>query len=178
MQYRAIEKTGDRLSILGFGCMRLPQKKGKIDEERAAKQILYSIDNGVNYLDTGFSYHHGKSEPFLGRVLPGGYREKVNLATKLPHWSTHSKKDMDKILDEQLSKLKTDRIDYYLVHGLVGESWEKAKQNGVIDFLDDALKNGKIINQTKGESYEFTPLPDFALEIIDRGGLLNTLAKK
>lgn len=72
------------------------------------------------------------------------WRKKI--ATKLPHWMTHSKEDMDRILDEQLSKLKTDRIDYYLVHGLVGESWGKAKQNGVIDFLDDALKTGKIIN--------------------------------
>jgi predicted aldo/keto reductase-like oxidoreductase len=70
----------------------------------------------------------------------------VKIATKLPHWSTNSKEDMDRILDEQLSKLKTDRIDYYLIHALAGEQWETAKRNGVIEFMDDALKRGKITN--------------------------------
>jgi hypothetical protein len=118
-----------------------------INERLAEKQILYALDRGVNYFDTAVPYHNGKSEPFLGKVFSkNGCREKVKIATKLPHWSALSKKDMDRILDEQLFKLKTDRIDYYLVHGLDGELWEKAKSNGVIDFLDEALKMGKIIN--------------------------------
>jgi predicted aldo/keto reductase-like oxidoreductase len=147
MLYREVPKNGDKLSVLGYGCMRLPVKRRSINEKLAEKQILYALDRGVNYFDTAVPYHNGKSEPFLGSVFSkNGCRDNLKIATKLPHWSAHSKKDMDKILDEQLSKLKTDRIDYYLVHGLVGEAWETAKQNGVIDFLDDALKNGKIIN--------------------------------
>lgn len=147
MLYREVPKNGDKLSVLGYGCMRLPVRMQSINEKLAEKQILFALDQGVNYFDTAYPYHNGKSESFLGKVFSkNGCREKVKIATKLPHWSAHSKEDMNKILDEQLSKLKTDRIDYYLVHGLVGESWEKAKQNGVITFLDDALKNGKIIN--------------------------------
>jgi predicted aldo/keto reductase-like oxidoreductase len=144
VQYRTIEKTGDRLSILGFGCMRLPQKKGKIDEERAARQILHAIDNGVNYIDTAFNYHDGKSEPFLGRALAGGYREKIKLATKLPHWLVKKPEDMDRILDLQLANLKTDRIDYYLIHSLDGASWDKVAGLGVVEFLEGAQQDGRI----------------------------------
>lgn len=144
MQYRTLEKTGDRLSILGFGCMRFPQRKGRIDEERATSQILYSIDHGVNYLDTWFSYHHGKSEPFLGRALAGGYREKVRLATKLPHWLVKNRTDMDRILALQLGSLNTDHIDYYLIHSLDGRSWENVAALGVADFLDRAQRDGRI----------------------------------
>lgn len=147
MLYREVPKNGDKLSVLGYGCMRLPVRMQSINEKLAEKQILYALDQGVNYFDTAVPYHNGKSQPFLGKVFSkNGCRDNVKIATKLPHWSALSKKDMDKILDEQLSKLKTDRIDYYLVHGLVGELWEKAKSNGVIDFLDEALKKGKIIN--------------------------------
>lgn len=110
MLYRKITKTGDELSILGFGCMRLPQKNGKtsngkIDEERATKQIRYAIDHGVNYIDTAMPYHMGGSEPFLGRALADGYRERVKIATKLPPWSVKARQDMDDILKVQLSNL-------------------------------------------------------------------------
>ena len=83
MQYRCVLKNGDQLSALGFGAMRLATKRGKIDEERVTGQIRYAIDHGVNYIDTAFPYHGGESERFLGRALQDGYREKVNLATKL-----------------------------------------------------------------------------------------------
>jgi predicted aldo/keto reductase-like oxidoreductase len=91
MLYRKMKENGDELSILGFGCMRLPQRKGspgsgKIDENRATKQIHMAIDMGVNYIDTGFQYHMGACEPFLSRALSDGYREKINLATKLPQY--------------------------------------------------------------------------------------------
>jgi hypothetical protein len=146
-----MKKTGDELSILGFGCMRLPQKNGKnengrIDEERATKQIRYAIDHGVNYLDTAMPYHMGGSEPFLGRALTDGYRERVKLATKLPPWSVKIKQDMDDLLKVQLSKLETDHIDYYLLHGLDGKSWEKIKDLGTLEFLDKAKVDGRIIN--------------------------------
>ena len=92
MLYRKIQKTGDELSILGFGCMRLAQKDGHIDEARATRQVRYAIDHGVNYIDTAWPYHGGESEPFVGRALAGGYRERVKLATKLPAWLVKSRR--------------------------------------------------------------------------------------
>ena len=112
MQYRQVPKNGDQLSALGFGAMRLPTKWGNIDEERARRQIRDAIDKGVNYIDTAVPYHSGERERFLGRALQEGYREKVKLATKLPPWSVKTRGDMDKILDIQLKKLRTDHIDY------------------------------------------------------------------
>ena len=144
MLYRKMKKTGDELSILGFGCMRLPQKRGRIDEKRATRQIRFAIDQGVNYLDTAVPYHMGASEPFLGRALTDGYREKIKLATKLPPGSVKTREEMDRVLNGQLDRLKTDRIDYYLLHGLNGESWKKMKQLGARKFLDKAKSHGRI----------------------------------
>jgi uncharacterized protein len=147
MLYRKMPKNGDELSILGFGCMRLPlQENGRIDEGRAQKQVLYAIDRGVNYIDTAWPYHAGKSEPFLGWALADGYREKIKLATKLPSWLVECREDMDKFLNAQLERLKTDHIDYYLVHGLAGPLWEKVKKLGVADFLEKEKADGRIIN--------------------------------
>ncbi len=164
MLYREVPKNGDKLSALGYGCMRLPGRGQSINEKLAEKQILFAVDQGVNYFDTAYTYHNRKSEPFLGKVLlENNCRDRVKIATKLPHWMARSKEEMDKLLDEQLSKLKTDRIDYYLVHTLNGESWETAKQHGVIEFIDDALKKGKIINagfSFHGLSEDFNPIVD------------------
>jgi len=147
MLYRTVPKTGDELSILGFGCMRLPRKKGGgIDEERAIRQVRYAIDHGVNYVDTAPAYHLGKSEKVLASALAGGYREKVRLATKLPPWLVHSREDMNHILDTQLSTFRTDRIDYYLIHHLSGSSWEKMKNLGVREFFSSAKNDGRIKN--------------------------------
>jgi len=147
MRYRSFGKLGWKASALGFGCMRLPVNMGSINEKRAERQILYAMERGVNYYDTAVPYHSGKSEPYLGKVLKkNSCRDRIKLATKLPHWMAGSKSDMDRLLDEQLGKLKTDRIDYYLIHALNGELWDIAKNNGVIEFMDQALKSGKIIN--------------------------------
>jgi uncharacterized protein len=147
MLYRKVPKNGDELSILGFGCMRLPSKEDRtIDEERARKQVRYAIDHGVNYVDTAWPYHMGESEPFVGRALADGYREKVKLATKLPSWLVDSREDMDRFLNAQLERLRTDHIDYYLVHGLAGEIWDKLEAIDVIYFLDKARGDGRIIN--------------------------------
>jgi predicted aldo/keto reductase-like oxidoreductase len=133
------------LSILGFGCMRLPVKKdGNIDEEQATKMLRYAIDQGVNYIDTAYPYHNGESEPFVGRALQNGYREKIYLATKLPSWLIKSRADMDHYLDEQLKRLQTDHIDFYLVHGLMKPFWENLKALNVTKFLDDAIDDGRI----------------------------------
>jgi len=147
MLYRKVPKTGDELSVLGFGYMRLPLKKGGgIDEERAIRQLRYAVDHGVNYVDTAPAYHFGRSENVLARALADGYRNKVRLATKLPPWSVRSREDMDHILDGQLSTLNTDHIDYYLLHSLSGSNWEKMKNLGVREFLDSAKNAGRIKN--------------------------------
>ena len=164
MIYREVPKNGDKLSVLGYGCMRLPVRMKSINEKLAEKQILFAMEQGVNYFDTAYPYHGGKSEPFLGKVLSkSGCRDEVKIATKLPHWMAQSKADMDRILDKQLAKLKTDRIDYYLIHALNGELWETARHNGVIAFMEDALKKGKIINA----GFSFHGLADDFNGIVD-----------
>ncbi|WP_243359508.1 aldo/keto reductase [Fundidesulfovibrio terrae] len=146
MLYRKMPKNGDELSILGFGCMRLPMAEGKIDEERAIAQIRGAIDDGINYVDTAWPYHGGESEPLLGKALKDGYRERVKIATKLPSWLINSREDMDRYLNAQLEKLGTDHIDYYLVHALEGASWDKLEALGIREFLDQAKKDGRIVN--------------------------------
>ena len=147
MLYRRMPKNGDELSILGFGCMRLPTEKGgKIDDGRAIRQIRYAIDKGVNYVDTAWPYHAGESERLLGFALEDGYRDKVRVATKLPSWLINNRMDMDRYLNAQLEKLKTDRIDYYLLHSLNGGSWDKLEKLGVVEFLNKALADGRIVN--------------------------------
>jgi len=149
-------KNGDELSILGFGAMRLPTKEdGSIDEKVATDMVRYSIDNGVNYVDTAWPYHMGESEPFLARALADGYREKVKLATKQPQWMIKNYEDMDRFLNSQLEKLNTDQIDYYLIHSLVKSSWENIRDLGVMEFLDKAKADGRIVNA--GFSYHGAP---------------------
>jgi uncharacterized protein len=146
MQYRIVPKNGDKLSVLGFGTMRLPLKGEKIDEERAINQMRFAIDNGVNYFDSAPPYHGGESEKVLGKALLGGYREKVKIATKLTPFLLREAEDMDKMLSLQLKKLQTDHIDYYLLHGLEAESWSKLLGFGVFEFLEKAKADGKIVN--------------------------------
>lgn len=156
-------RNGDELSILGFGCMRLPMKDGKIDEERAIRQIRHAIDRGVNYVDSAWPYHAGQSEIVLGKALKNGYRDKVKLATKLPSWMIKTRADMDRYLAAQLEKLGTDRIDYYLLHSLNGGSWDILHGLGVEGFLDQAKADGRIVNA----GFSFHGLkPDF-MRIVD-----------
>ena len=120
MKCRPFRKLNWKVSALGFGAMRLPTIGGdaaKINEPLATTMLRYAIDHGVNYLDTAYSYHGGNSETFVRKVLQEGYREKVKLATKMPTWLVNSQQDMDKYLDEQLARLKTN-INFYLLHGL------------------------------------------------------------
>ena len=165
MQYRIMPKTKDKLSILGYGCMRFKTNSfGKIAKENAIKQVRMAIDNGVNYLDTAYPYHRGESESFLGEyILKDGYREKVKVATKLPTYLVNKPQDMDKYLNKQLSKLKINNIDYYLLHSLDGPTWRKMLRFGVLDFMNRIKKEGKITYM--GFSYHGTR-EDF-YEIID-----------
>ncbi len=146
MQYRVVPKNGDRLSVLGFGCMRLPMKGQAIDEIAAIKQIRLAIDNGVNYVDSAPPYHGGESEVVLGKALQDGYRDKVKVATKLTPFMLQKPEDMEKMLDLSLKKLQTDHIDYYLLHGLEAGFWRKMQDFGAIKFLEKAKAQGKIVN--------------------------------
>lgn len=144
MRYREFGKTGEKISILGFGCMRFPQIDGKIDEEKTIEMVRYAIDNGVNYIDTAYPYHNGESEIVVGKILKDGYRERVNLATKLPSWEINSREDMDKYFNEQLKKLQTEQIDFYLIHALDKGLWENLVENNILDFLNEIKKSKKV----------------------------------
>jgi uncharacterized protein len=145
VQYRRFGKLGFQVSALGFGCMRLPKLEGgKIDEDQATLMAHYAIDHGVNYFDTGYGYHDGESERFLGRALKGGYRERIKLATKLPIWAVKEAADFDRLLNEQLQKLQTDHIDVYLLHGLRKARYDTVYKLGVTSWLDKAKADGRI----------------------------------
>lgn len=153
MQYRSFGKLGFDVSILGFGCMRLPlmpeinggePDSSKIDEAEAIRMIRHAIDNGVNYIDTAYPYHEGSSEPLVGKALKDGYREKVTLATKLPVWLLKTKEDFDRYLDEQLEKLQTDHIDVYLLHALDKTRWNTVKELDVLAYMQKAIDSGKV----------------------------------
>lgn len=140
-------KNGDQLSILGFGCMRFPMKGRSVDEDRAIAMIRDAISKGVNYFDTAYIYHGGKSEQILGKALSGGYREKVKIATKLPHYMVSSLDGAKKIFQNQLSKLATDYIDYYLLHMLSDKAgYERMERLGVMGWLEQLKKDGVIKN--------------------------------
>lgn len=165
MLYRKFGKTGEMVSILGFGCMRLPLRPGgvaaNIDVEASTRLLRSAIDQGVNYIDTAYPYHGtgmssaGQSEPVVGRILRDGYREKVKLATKLPSWLVRSRKEMDKYLDEQLRRLETSHIDFYLVHALSKSLWNHVRNLGVAGFLEQAIADGRI--KYAGFSYHDEP---------------------
>ena len=154
MLYRKFGKTNEMVSALGFGCMRLPILPGgdqsKIDYDKATKLVRFAIDEGVNYIDTAYPYHGtgmgggGASELFVAKALKDGYREKVKLATKLPSWLIKTREDMDKYLNEQLQRLETDSIDFYLIHALNADTWAVLKNLGISEFLDSAIKDGRI----------------------------------
>ena len=147
MQYRYFTKDKLKVSVLGFGCMRFPienDDSGSIDENKATEMLHYAIDNGVNYIDTAYPYHQGNSESFVGRALGNGYREKVYIATKLPVWLCKTYEDFEKYLDEQLERLNTDYIDFYLLHSLNEKSWNNIVDLKIFDFVEKAKEKGKI----------------------------------
>lgn len=149
MQYRNFGKLDFKPSALGFGVMRLPLAKkdapeSEIDESKATEMINFAIDNGVNYLDTSYVYHKGQSEVFLGKILTQERRGKVKIASKLSLWNTENKNDPEKLLEEQLRRLRTERIDFYLLHGLNKERWEKVKNFDIVEWAEKKVAEGKI----------------------------------
>lgn len=154
MLYRELGKTGCNVSVLGFGCMRFPIIGGtgaadlfdpskSIDETAAREMIDYAVEHGVNYFDTAYPYHGGQSEVFLGKHLKP-YRRDVFLATKLPAWLVQDRHDFERIFSEQLERLQTDHIDFYLLHGLNRQLWGKMKELGALDFLDKVVSDGRV----------------------------------
>jgi hypothetical protein len=150
MKYREFGTLGWKASALGFGCMRLPVRSGgfgstDIDEPEAIRLIRHAIENGVNYFDTAYAYHSGRSEVVLGRALRDGYRERVRVATKVPPWLVHAPEDFDRILQEQLDRLQTDSIDCYLFHTLNRKYWQEVVlRHGLLQKAAAALGDGRI----------------------------------
>jgi hypothetical protein len=147
MKYRRFGKLDWQASVLGFGAMRLPivgDDFGKIDEPEAIKMIRFAIDHGVNYIDTAYPYHNGNSEILLSKALQDGYRQKVKIATKMPTWLVKCNDDMDKYLNEQLNRLKMDRVDFYLLHGMNKERWQNLTKLDVFKWAEKKTEEEKF----------------------------------
>ncbi|MGD0015210.1 MAG: aldo/keto reductase [Bryobacteraceae bacterium] len=147
MQYRPFGTTGFQVSALGFGAMRLPLRgpgAGDIDEPQVVRMIRTAIDAGVNYVDTAYGYHDGRSEVVVGQALRDGYRHRIKLATKLPSWQVKTVDDFDTFLSQQLGRLQTEQIDFYLLHNLNATWWPRMKELGILERAERALRDGRI----------------------------------
>ncbi len=143
MQYRE-DKYGNPLSVLGFGCLRFPQKAGRIDLEETEREIMEAYRSGVNYFDTAYIYTG--SEAALGQILEKNQiREKVHIATKLPHYLVKSLEDMEKMFREELKRLRTDYVDYYLMHMLNDTgAWQRLREMGIEQWIAEKKASGAI----------------------------------
>jgi len=143
MQYRS-DKYGNSLSVLGFGCMRFPTKAGRIDMRETEREILTAVEGGVNYFDTAYIYPG--SEAALGEILEcNQLRDKVYIATKLPHYLIRSRDGMERLFAEELKRLRTDHVDYYLMHMLADPAtWDRLKNLGIEQWLAEKRESGAI----------------------------------
>ena len=143
MNYRR-DKYGHELSALAYGCMRFKRSGGKIDIAAAEEQVMAAFNGGVNYFDTAYIYPG--SEAALGEIVEkNGIRDKIFIATKLPHYLIRNPEDFDKYFGEQLSRLRTDRIDFYLMHMLTDiATWERLKALGAVEWIEKKLESGEI----------------------------------
>ena len=162
MQYRK-DKKGNQLSILGYGCMRFTKNGSSIDLEKAEQELMYGISHGINYLDTAYVYPG--NEEAVGKILAKNHcREEINLATKLPHYLIRTRAGAEKKFQEELQRLQTDYIDYYLMHMLNDcRTWEKLVQIGIRDWIEEKKKRGVIRNigfSYHGNSENFRALLD------------------
>lgn len=145
MLYRTNPKNQQQLSVLGYGCLRFSKRGTSIDQEKAERELLLALKNGVNYFDTAYTY--GGSEACLGKFLAKGHRDKVNIATKLPHYYLKQPGDMERYFREQLERLQTDHVEYYLMHMLNDvAAWERIKELGVGEWIADKKAKGQIQN--------------------------------
>ncbi len=142
---RIFSKTGEPISLLGFGCMRLPTTGGRIDEPAVAALFDRALALGVNYFDTAYPYHGGESEKVVGRQLIRRHaRASFRLATKLPAWLCKEAADFERLFEEQLARLQTTYIDFYLIHAIEAEDWRRLEGLGINDFIARELASGRI----------------------------------
>ncbi|RIE08494.1 aldo/keto reductase [Candidatus Cryosericum hinesii] len=147
MNYRTFGKLDWKPSALGFGTMRLPtvgEDPSVIDEQQAITMLRTGIDGGITYVDTAYSYHGGKSETLVGKALQEGYRGKVHLATKMPSWLIESQADMTGRFEEQLQRMQTDHVEFYLLHALDAARWHKLRDAGVLEWAHERIREGRI----------------------------------
>ena len=147
MKYRTMGKLGIQASAFGLGCMRFngdASGDSIIDEQKAVSLIRRAIDGGVTYFDTAYVYLDKTSEIVLGKALQDGYRDRVTIATKMPAEYVKDRAGMEALLEEELCKLQTDHVDFYLMHGINREKWEYFKSIGAPEFFDDMKREGKI----------------------------------
>lgn len=148
MQTRVLGRTGEEVSLLGFGAMRLPltnpDDPGSIDAPQSLAMLHRAVERGVNYVDTAYNYHGQQSESFVGMALREGLRSRVKVATKLPTWLLRDRAHMDEILATQLERLGVEQIDFYLAHNLNHGVWPRTRDMGMLDFLDQAQRDGRI----------------------------------
>lgn len=173
MELRPMGNTGAQVSPLGFGVMRLPMRNGgkadnstaleAIDVETSVAMLRHAVEEGVNYFDTAYNYVSGKSEVVLGQALQGGYREKVYIASKSPAWLYKQPEDFDRFLSEQLERLQTDYIDFYLLHSLNGGSWKRAQRIDAVESIKKAKADGRIHHM----GFSFHDDLDLFKEILD-----------
>lgn len=166
MKYRQFGKLDWKVSALGFGIMRMPlldYDTGLLDEEESVRMIRGGIDRGINYIDTAYPYHKGKSESLVARALKEGYREKVKIASKLPSWLINERADLDKYLNVQLERLECRTIDFYLLHALNETYWQKLKDVDIFSWLEEKKAQG-VIKYTGFSFHDEFPL---FKEIID-----------
>ena len=143
MNYRK-DRYGNDISILGFGCMRFTQTMGRIDVDKAEREIMTAYRAGVNYFDTAYIYPG--SEALLGEIFErNGIRDQVKIATKLPHYLIKSREGIEKIFREELQRLRTDHIDVYLMHMLTDvQTWDKLRALGIVEWLEEKKRSGEI----------------------------------
>ena len=156
LKTREFKKLGITTKLLGFGCMRFPTINGEIDEAKAEEMIDTAYKAGVNYFDTAYVYHNGKSESFVGKVLAKYPRETYYIATKLPVWNLKEKEDVKKVIDEQFARLDKDVIDFYLLHSMQKKAWDKAVEFEALKVIEEYRKAGKIkyVGFSFHDSYE------------------------
>lgn len=162
MQYRK-DRYGNKISVLGYGCMRFPQKNGSIDYEKTKAQIKLAIDHGVNYFDTAYVYPG--SEETVGKIMEDlGVRKDIYIATKLPQYMVRTSAAIDRYFNEELKRLRTDYIDYYLMHMMTDVSqWENLDNLGIRQWIDDQKAAGRIHNI----GFSFHGTTDMFLKILD-----------
>jgi predicted aldo/keto reductase-like oxidoreductase len=163
MEKRRTDSLNLETSLLGFGCMRLPENNGAIDRKKTTEMLEMALSNGVNYFDTAYVYHDGKSEGAMGAVLKKHPRGSYFIADKMPVWQVKAQDDLERIFNEQLERLGTEYIDFYLLHSLNRAGWENVKKFDMIRFLEKKRAQGKL----RFIGYSFHDTPEVFREIIN-----------